>query len=275
MSTYPPQSVQNAAAVARAPAPFAGNTYNPQARMAGSKFVLALMTCRKDFILSLDQLDWFRELDGHPLEAECVLTTAWDLRGSLEDLLLKRASECIRGPVHHNPAPFALWSELWPLGPNWLFALTAKFCFDHQFDYLLLEPDAVAVQPGWFDAIRREYAGCGRAFMGHLEPQTAAHPAHIAGCCCYAFDVWTAGTARALHSPFDLQLALDGVVRQGLAHATPSILQVWSTIPGGNIAPEFPSISSLDIIHPKTMVFHRCKSNSLISRLREQRALRR
>jgi hypothetical protein len=273
MSFYPPQSVQDAAAAARAPAPFAGNTYNPQARMAGSKFVLALMTCRRDFILSLDQLDWFRELDGHPLEAECVLTTAWDLRGSLEDLLLKRARECIRGPVHHNPAPFELWSEKWPLGPNFLASMTFKWAFDHQADIILLEPDTVAVKPGWFKFIEREFRGCGRPFMGHREPAGSLHPEHMPGNGCYAFDTWNAGTMRVLWQPWDLTLARDGVLQQGLFHATPSILQVWSTVSGGNIAPSFPTVASLSSIPPLTQVYHRVKDGSLILRLRELRRL--
>jgi hypothetical protein len=251
------------------------DVYSPQTRIVGRTFVLALMTCRKDFTLSLDQLDWMRELESGPLQAECVITTAWDLRGDLENLLLKRARECIAGPVHHNPAVLELWSEAWPLGPNWLFALTSKWAFDHQTDFILLEPDAVPLKPGWFTAIRREYYGCGRPLMGFVEPATKVHPTHVAGNAVYAFDIWKAGTARVLWSPYDLQLALDGLIQRGLAHSTPSIHQFWSTIPGGNVAPTFPSASHLDIIPPKALVYHRVKDGSLIARLREQLQLRR
>ena len=245
-------------------------TSSPLSRIVGSRFVLALMTCRKDFTLSLDQLDWFHDLNHAPLEAETVITTAFDLRGDLESLLLQRAQRCLAGPVHHNPAPFQLWSEKWPVGPNWLFAFTAHWAFHHQSDFLLVEPDAVPIKPGWFHAIRREYYGCGRPFMGHLEPASPVHPCHVAGNACYPWDVWSAGSMRALHCPFDLQLALDGIVLQGLAHSTPSIFQLWSSVPNANIPPEFPSIASLQSIPPQTLLFHRCKSNSLISRLREQ-----
>jgi hypothetical protein len=275
MSFYPPQAVQDAAAAARDPVPFAGNTTSPLSRIAGRRFVLALMTCAKDFTLSLDQLDWFRELDGARLDAEVCLTTAFDLRGDLESLLLKRARDCVAGPVHHNPAPFALWLEKWPVGSNWLFALTAKWASDHQVDFLLVEPDAVPIRPGWFAAIRREYAGCGRPFMGHVEPASKVHPQHMPGNGCYPFDVWSAGTMRVLWQPWDLQLARDGVVQQGLLHGTPSIFQLWSTIPEANIPPSFPTVASLDVIPPKTLLFHRSKDGTLISRLREQRQLQR
>ncbi len=72
-------------------------------------------------------------------------------------------------------------------------------------------------------------------------------------------------------APWDQVLAPDFAP---FVEYTPLIQNVWNWIPGDkDSSPRFPQVSSLSVIDPSAVLFHRCKDGSLIERLREKKSL--
>lgn len=57
----------------------------------------------------------------------------------------------------------------WPDGCYSLFTAAVKYIFTSwPQPFLILEPDAIPLRPGWLDALTEEYERCGKLFMGHI-----------------------------------------------------------------------------------------------------------
>lgn len=265
----------------------------PLHRFAGRGFVVAFMVAKRDWMLLWDLLGWMRELERRRIDCEVVVVCEHILDGALRDALRQQIHRTFTGPVHVHRAPFQMHDETWPKGPDWLFACTAEWCHRHERDFLLLEPDITVLKPGWCDTIRRAYYGAGKPFMGTQEEAGSAHPQHMPGNGVYPWTTHQYATMNRLEIPFDVWLAEQGVMRDGLVTVTPLIQQVWSVRdwherhgkngqiplpsrqPGTVLAaltfPDWEIVA--EVVDPAALIFHRCKDGSLIQRLRERRKL--
>lgn len=130
-----------------------------------------------------------------------------------------------------------------------------------------LEPDAVPMRPTWLDEIEAEDKRGGKPFTGAFV-DIPPHEPHMTGIAVYPPDV----AACSLDMTVPGKIAWDysgrrDTVGKGKAHFT-KLIQHEYRIHGES--PNFPTIESLSVIRPETAVFHRCKNDSLVQRLRER-----
>jgi hypothetical protein len=224
----------------------------------GRVFGVAIMISWNDLGSAIQQLDWIAELGGFGAFG-AVISVPHDLPKDLGQAIQARAPS-----AELVCRPFRLSAEAWPVGPNWSFACVSQWCHDRQWDFLLLEPDAVPLKRGWLEAIEREYRGCGRAFMGYHEPPGVDHQMHLAGVAVYHWEAYQRLHWHEFHRAWDVTL---GPTLVAEAHQARTIQQVWGT-PGA--PPTFPLASDVErIIRPEAALFHRNKDGTLIQRLRE------
>lgn len=233
---------------------------------AGKELALVLPIAWGDIGTAVRLLDWLIELEegkqdeAHPL----VLCLPSDIDGDLREVIARRIDPLFKH-VHAVDRPFDFPSEHWPVGPNWSFFVAAEFCHHRQWDFMILEPDAVPLRKGWLKAIEREYRGSGRPYMGHFEPPGPEHQMHLAGVAVYNWEAFQRFHVHEFHKAWDVAM---GPTLVAEAHESKTIQQVW----GENWkAPIFTRQADTEIIRPDAMVFHRNKDGSLIARLREQR----
>lgn len=171
--------------------------------------------------------------------------------------------------------PHSLPDERWPIGANWMFETGCSHMAKSGFPFLWLEPDAVPMRAGWFDAINSEYQSTAKPFMGTVvhskDPKfpekhlngIAVYPAnardffkHVGDWRHVAWDITTNGDV--------LDRTLD----------TPLIQHFWGE-PG--LPPTFVEFKgkddpknalTLDFINARAVLFHRVKDSSLIHLLR-------
>lgn len=175
-------------------------------------------------------------------------------------------SRIVRTPDEHEHG--------YPGSASHLFLRSLEYCEQHfpGSPVLWIEPDAIPLKPGWFGAIAKEYVTCKSPFMGHLEP--LCQPKHLAGVAVYPPDwrlrapllagvldapdsrVWGKGKGQA----FDTYAAPDVYPQAKQAR---TIQQVWK-------APAM-TISRLGLIDRDTVLFHQCKTGTLIRSLAQIR----
>lgn len=227
----------------------------------GRVFGVALMVSWGDFGAAIRLLEWMRDLGGVRL-FPLMISIPHDFTQDMEAILEVRTRE-VWASVSLVRRPFALSKEHWPQGPNWSFACTSQWCHAHQWDFLLLEPDAVPLRRGWLEGIEREYRGCGRAFMGHHEPPGPDHQMHLAGVAVYQWETYQRQHWHEFHRAWDVAL---GPTLVAEAHKSVTIQQDWGE---WSKPPTFHRTADLDRIRPDALLFHRNKDGSLIARLRE------
>lgn len=239
------------------------NTFKGQRKpwVPGQRFGVVLMVSWQDYGAAIRLLDWINELRpsaDYPL----MINVPNDLPDDMADLLYKRTQN-LWASVDVLRRPFPLSKEHWPQGPNWSFACASEWCHRKQWDFLLLEPDAIPLRAGWLEAIAREYRGCGRAFMGVHEPPGPDHQMHLAGVAVYQWEVYQRLHWHEFHRAWDVSL---GPTLVAEAHPAKTIQQDWGkwTEP-----PTFARTVDLDRIRPDAWLFHRNKDGTLIQRLRE------
>jgi len=233
-------------------------------QVAGKDLVCVMPVSKNDVGLAVECLEWQAELGGHP-DHTCLIWTPASMSERLVKTLVD-AAEGAWGGVEHGSTPFDLSKEGWPQGANWMFATASQWCHKRQLDFMVLEPDATPLKPGWFTEIVGEFRRCGRPYMGTVEEPGPQHPRHMPGNAVYSWDVFEKDTARALYIPWDVLLAQDGIM--DYVAETKRIQQVWGA---NNKPPTFPDHASLKIIKPGAVVFHRCKDGSLIRQLKATR----
>lgn len=227
----------------------------------GKAFGVALMVSWADYAAAIRLLEWIRDL-GAPRKFPLLVSLPGDLPDDMVGLVHKRTLDAWQA-VHVVRRPFPLSKEHWPQGPNWSFACASQWCHAHQWDFLLLEPDAVPLRPGWLDGIEREYRGCGRAFMGHYEPPGPDHQMHLAGVAVYQWETYQRQHWHEFHRAWDVAM---GPTLVAEAHQSRTIQQDWGK---WNEPPTFHRTTDLERIRPDALLFHRNKDGSLIQRLRE------
>lgn len=153
-------------------------------------------------------------------------------------------------------------NEMWLTAGDYVFHMVKK-------PWFWLEVDCVPMRPSWLDEIESEYARCRKPFMGAFV-NIPPHEPHMSGVAVYPPDV----AAHSLDMKIPNKIAWDYAGRRDTvgkkkAHFT-SLVQHEYRIDGES--PTFPTKDSLNVIKPSTAVFHRCKDDTLIARLREIRA---
>lgn len=152
--------------------------------------------------------------------------------------------------------------------PNEMW-LTASAYIYHKLKcrWFWLESDAVPLRPTWLDDIEAEDKRGGKPFTGayvNIQP----HEPHMSGIAVYPPNVPDHSLKMATPGVIAWDYAGRGdTVGKGKAHFT-TLIQHEYRIHGE--PPNFPTMESLSVIKPGTAVFHRCKNDSLIARLREK-----
>lgn len=154
--------------------------------------------------------------------------------------------------------------------------MTANIFIYHKLKvpFFWMEPDAVPTRSTWLDELEAEYLASGKKFMG-AHVNIPPHEPHMSGVSCYPFNVADHSLAM-MDPPRDAkggQMAWDyagrrDTVEKAKAHFT-DLIQHEYRINGES--PTFPTVESLAVIRPRTAVFHRCKDESLIQRIREKK----
>jgi hypothetical protein len=155
-------------------------------------------------------------------------------------------------------------NEMWMTGANYVYHKL-------KVPFFWLEPDAAPTRSTWLDEIEAEYIAAGKPFMGMLV-NMPPHEKHMSGVGCYPKDVANHSTIMMMPGPVAWDYAgRRDTVEKGKAHFTDLIQHVYRINGNKPEWPTFPTLESLFQINQRAAVFHRCKDETLIERLREQR----
>jgi hypothetical protein len=230
----------------------------------GRGFVAVFPFHAGDYARFLELMRWLRQLDGPVICGTALLV----IPASLSDEMRVSAElVCPFDNYQTVRTSFDLPKEGWPVGANWSFLEAARFCREHQLDFWFNEPDCIPLKAGWFEAIRAEYAACGRPYMGFIEPATNDYPRHLTGNAAYHHSVFHHFRADQMGTAWDIAMA-DVLTPQ--AHATALFHQEFGRL---DHPPTFHTVDDLRRIPKEAVVFHRNKDGSLIRVLREQRQM--
>jgi hypothetical protein len=75
----------------------------------------------------------------------------------------------------------------WPEGPNFYWGQTVGFLkkVKNSKPWMWMESDCLPIKNNWLDEIEKEYASCGKNFLGSIEYRTLGYPSHLSGCAVY------------------------------------------------------------------------------------------
>lgn len=155
----------------------------------------------------------------------------------------------------------------WPGSANWMFVQCLTFMEQHcpDQDILFIEPDCVPVTPDWLDKLNEEWlAACldGKSFMGARVPYDIPH---MTGNAVYGRK-WRSLAPSLVTCP-DTNAWDVFSAQEVMPHAlfTDLIQHVFRRHEPGWRVP------SLEVLHPKAVLFHQDKKGNLIRLLDEQR----
>lgn len=226
--------------------------------------------CQKDGNLLLANLKWQTELDGKK-DFRCVLAVESGTPVGLVDLCTKEAAmsyaEVVTFFYPRAPKP------KWPHAPNWVFQHTARYMQRQRDPWFWMEPDCIALRPGWLSAWNERYFTAGKPIMGFIVPQLG----HCNGTAVYPYHFPTL-SRRAMTCS---DVAWDGLMKPETihmtAHAPDLMCHVWGIRNGkamdfGGDPAVFSTQANVDAwVNPTAVLFHRSKNTTLIERLRERR----
>ncbi len=215
--------------------------------------------CPKDYEQASRLATWLREIGPYPTHSLLVVR---DIRCG-GDLF----NESGFGELEEIINPTIIEAD-WPIGANFVFGMSARYIMDNDPQpWLFLEPDAIPLSKGWFDALVFEYklaVESGKAFMGD-DVNVENVPRHMSGVAIYPGNLIEHGAGRALNChniAWDMAIADATLPRM---HPTKLIEHAW-------LHPSFPDWESVerevDLKH--AVLFHSSKDGSLIDRLREK-----
>jgi hypothetical protein len=228
----------------------------------GREFVCVLPFCAADEHRLRHLLRWIANLGKVSGTAVMMAPAGYKYSPEMTDIV-----ESAFAGVEYSWTSFDLPKEGWPIGANWTFLNVADFCRRERLDFWLNEPDCIPLKPGWFEAIRAEYAACGRPYMGFIEPATNDYPRHLTGNAAYHHSVFHHFRADQMGTAWDIAMA-DVLTPQ--THATALFHQEFGRL---DHPPTFHTVDDLRRIPKEAVVFHRNKDGSLIRVLREQRQM--
>lgn len=102
--------------------------------------------------------------------------------------------------------------QQWPRGANWAFMHAAKKVKEsYQIPFLWLEPDCSPTRKGWLEDLEREFAECGKPYMGSKMRNKPPLPeVGMWGIAVYdpgVYDVFVQTTIRRMNIAFDVAMA--------------------------------------------------------------------
>ena len=207
---------------------------------------------------------WARDLTPAHTGHEVLIIAA----ATVTDPQFRGVAKALHDARFDQVAAIRLNSETdtgWPEGPNAMFRTAADHVrINLRKPFLWLEPDAIPLKPGWLDVIAEEYLVGNRPFMGTIYPTPRSH---MTGVAVYPPNVaqWNPFMLAKSKLPFDT-IRPERTLRH--LHVTDLIHHEWGDVKT-NTPWSFPDAKSLTKIRPEAVIFHRCKSGDLISRLRE------
>lgn len=234
------------------------------------KFDVVLPFCATDAELALENVKWMAELSGH---YDHTIILAIDEQSRLVNEILHITNAIFNQTiVFKYPLPPV---QGHPQAANWAFRHVARWMQQRGRPWLWMEPDMVALKPEWLDVLQREYEMCGKPCMGPVVMDMN----HANGTCIYCADLPNR-CPRFMEFP-DGHWAFDMVIKDELMpilHDASHLMQLAWCMAGNQLLPyghgelpEFRHRGMLSQLWPSAVTFHRCKSTSLIDRLREQR----
>lgn len=168
----------------------------------------------------------------------------------------------------------------WPAGSNVLFGLALESCSDLKGPWLWLEPDAIPLKAGWLDAIRKEYAACGKRYMGNVY---VCNNPRLPNRLMSGIGVYPADAKNDLLHFTKTRIAWDVEAARFLVencHHTKLIHHFWGI---AGLPPTFaptrtdsspPNTFTLESIHKDAVIFHRNKDGTLMNLLKEIQTIR-
>lgn len=240
--------------------------------------ITVLNYCHTDRDQALNLLRWIGQLGGVSNHEIILQSNQQVLRDGTQNELIVEAKKHF-GNVEHF-TPFTEDERGWPQSPNhgWLEAvihmreLFAKRAANSVLPaWLWLEPDCVPIKSNWLDALEAEYKEANKGFLA----AEVTHPRRrLSGVALYPAIVSRYLRHRRLgdlSTRSDKGDAWDAYYSPEwieFTHFTKLIQQMHWHSP--EVAPTFPDQDSLSIIHPETLLWHRCKDGTLIERLQER-----
>lgn len=223
--------------------------------------------CARDKALAVRLAEWIAELGGAG-KHDCLLAVHKDTdsAGVIEPLT----------GAFGRIAEFAITDEMIVEREQHTYAanLMWKRTVNHIADmnesqpFLWLEVDAVLTKASSLDEISAAYAACGKPFLHDLvkTPRGKSN----SGCGVYPSKVrdYTSRLWELSDISWDILLYDDFAPHTAY---TP-LIQDIGFLSDGKTLPTFPDASSLSIIQPDAVLFHRCKDGTLIDRLRGEPA---
>lgn len=227
--------------------------------------------CAKEKEAATRLAEWIVELGGVSAH-DCLLAVHADTdsAGVIEPLrtVFKRVAEfSITDKMSTDRSMYVFCANM-----MWKRSVKHVAAMNEPMPWLWIEMDAVPLPtpgaPSWLDQIAAEYAKAGKPFMHHLTmTQTGSHnsglgvyPARVSK---YTNRLW-----ELANSPWDVFLSPDFMPH---THHTELIHEIFYEEGWDGPPPTFLNAKSLLRIKPGAVLFHRCKNDSLIQRLRESR----
>lgn len=222
-----------------------------------------------DAHLAIDLVKWIGQLGGI---GDGQLLIICDSLTKPEHIdALHKASEYANRNVSSGGFP----TVGWPQGSNALFAFALnRSDILKPAPWLWLEPDAIPLKRGWLDAIRKEYAACGKRYMGNVyvcdNPQLPNRL--MSGIGVYPADAkeelehftttqyaWDVEAARFL---------VENCAHTKLIHHFWGIMGMPPTFAAARTPESPPNTFTLESIHKDAVIFHRNKDGTLLELLK-------
>lgn len=222
--------------------------------------------CHKDARLAANLCLWIGELGGVGPSHKCLMLAAKATPVELRQEVLKQAKASLGCPVEIMET-VASNERGWPESCNYLFYCAAAKMRKLRENFLWLEPDCVPLRKSWLDEIATEYTTCGKPYMGFVYDKPWPH---LTGCAVYPWNIAQYNSLSLLQQrnpkgplPWDV---VNAAATLKHCHTTKLIHHEWGE---NNVAPTFPTASSLSRIPVEAVLYHRCKDGSAIERFRE------
>lgn len=206
-------------------------------------------------------LEWAIELDGKTRH-DCLLSYPTGLDVSAVRNLAQQYFASLLPDFTYTPLKGV---TKWPTPQNWAFQNLARHIFDKvRQPFFWWETDAVLLKPGAFDALEAEWTKSGEKFMGHIVPGSG----HMNGVGCYPWDFQRRSVKAMLcrEAPWDVVMKGDTI---RTTHGTNLIAHRWDSNGNETVFNRYGDL--IDLIGEEPVVFHRCKNDSLIKVLKQQR----
>lgn len=213
---------------------------------------------------------WIAKLSPSLKAHDCLLVA--DPETSFEKVVeLKRIASSVFNEVRLQTLPES--KKGWPDAAEYAFKFTSQYIGAHWHrPFLWMESDCVPLKPTWLDELEREYAKQRIGYMGCVYKSESTQP-HLPLHLMSGIAVYPGNAGSELSFPENAPLPWDvnnASVMVGYGTHTNLIKHFWGQ---PDLAPLFVAKKAsgqpvnalpLSFIPPECVLFHRCKSSSLI-----------